>query len=353
MTYYLKSGNRYRPATEESMDLHHTLPVGTYTVKKDMFGNFFLEAIDNFTFTTKRYGDNIRNTDRIFGTFLSRDVSTGALFAGEKGSGKSLLAKSIAIKGYECNIPTVVINEPWSGEEFNQFIQSIDQECIIIFDEFEKVYDNDQQEAVLTLLDGVYPTKKLFILTCNNKYRINEHMKNRPGRIYYMIEFKGLAPDFIEEYCNDNLNNKTHISQLKKMTALFFEFNFDMLKAIVEEMNRYDETPQEAMAILNAKPELESRTEYTVEVHINGNTIKGEAVSPNMWNGNPLINNMIIDYDSDPTNDESRWLEAKFTPGDLKELNSDTETFTFVNDAKQKLTLTRVKQTKFDYWNAF
>ncbi len=35
------------------------------------------------------------------------------------------------------------------------------------------------------------------------------------------------------------------------------EFNFDMLKALVEEMNRYNETPTDALAMLNAKPEFD------------------------------------------------------------------------------------------------
>jgi hypothetical protein len=37
-------------------------------------------------------------------------------------------------------VSTIVMNEPWSGERFNAFIQSIRQPCIMLFDEFEKVY---------------------------------------------------------------------------------------------------------------------------------------------------------------------------------------------------------------------
>jgi hypothetical protein len=351
MTYFLKNGNTFRPSAEAALDLHYTLPVGTYTVKKDMFGNFFLEAIDNFTFPGKRYGDNIRNTDRIFSTFKSRDVSTGALFSGEKGSGKSLLAKSIAIKGYENDVPTIVVNEPWCGEDFNQFVQMIEQECIIIFDEFEKVYNSDEQAAVLTLLDGVYPTKKLFILTCNDKYRIDHHMKNRPGRIYYMIEFKGLAPDFIVEYCEDNLNNKEHINTLKKLSTMFVEFNFDMLKAIVEEMNRYNESPQQALELLNAKPEFDNRSRYKIELMINGKVLHDDHVSPTDWNGNPLTGGVVIDYLSNQAEDD--WTELHFTPNELKELNPEDDKFIFINGANQKLTLTRIREAKFDYWGVF
>lgn len=354
MTYFLKSGNTYKPSAEAAVDLHYTLPVGTYTVKKDMFGNFYLETIDDFSFPGKRYGDNIRNTDRIFSTFLSRTVSTGALFAGEKGSGKSLLAKSLSIKGYENNIPTIVVNEAWCGEDFNQFIQMIEQECIIIFDEFEKVYNSQEQSAVLTLLDGVYPTKKLFILTCNDKFRIDSHMKNRPGRIYYMIEFNGISPEFIEEYCDDNLKNKEHIQTLKKLSSLFVEFNFDMLKAIVEEMNRYDETPQEALELLNAKPEFDNRSQYTVELTVNGTTYKGDNASPDIWHGNPLTGHLSIDYlMENPGDEDSEWIETTYTPNDLKELNPGEDKFVFVNDSNHKLTLVRKREKTYNYWGAF
>ena len=72
-------------------------------------------------------------------------------------------------------------------------MQDIEQPCIILFDEFEKVYDDQDQEKALTLLDGVFPSRKLFIMTVNNKWRVNEHMRNRPGRIYYMLDFAGFS----------------------------------------------------------------------------------------------------------------------------------------------------------------
>ena len=48
------------------------------------------------------------------------------------------------------DVPTIVINAPWKGDKFNTFIQAIEQPCAILFDEFEKVYDRDDQEKILT-----------------------------------------------------------------------------------------------------------------------------------------------------------------------------------------------------------
>ena len=59
----------------------------------------------------------------------------------EKGSGKTLLAQHTSIlAAKEHGIPTIVVNKPWFGDNFNSFIQSISQPLIIFFDEFEKVH---------------------------------------------------------------------------------------------------------------------------------------------------------------------------------------------------------------------
>ena len=135
-------------------------------------------------------GNVAKTSSRILNTFLDRPRSTGVLLVGEKGSGKTLLAQYTAIiAANEKNIPTIVINKPWHGDQFNAFIQSIDQPAVILFDEFEKTYrrgdgDINYQEKILTLFDDVYSSQKLFLLTCNDKYRMNSHMMNRPGRLY-------------------------------------------------------------------------------------------------------------------------------------------------------------------------
>ncbi len=363
MSYFLKSGNTFRVSTKEAMDLHDQLPAGNYVVKEmPMDGPLYLERIESFEIKGKRYGDLDRNTDRILNTFMDRSASTGVMLAGEKGSGKSLLAKNLAIEAAKrMGIPTIVINAPWVGDKFNAFMQMIDQPCMVLFDEFEKVYDEEDQEKALTLLDGVFPSKKLFVLTCNDKWRVNQHMRNRPGRLFYMLDYKGLDANFITEYCKDNLKSELqiHTEKLCQIAALFAQFNFDMLKATVEEMNRYNEQPQDALRMLNVKPEFDSGNKYTVKMIKEGEEVKEDDLESLEWSGNPLQNQVQVhvkEYEDEKDEDgdcDWNWNRIRFNASDLKKIDSQNGKFVFVNSDGVTLTLNKVKEKSFSYYDAF
>lgn len=361
MSYFLKSGNTFRVSTKEAMDLHEKLPAGNYVVKEmPMDGPLYLEHIESFEIKGKRYGDLDKNTDRILNTFMDRSSSTGVMLAGEKGSGKSLLAKNLAIEAAaRLEIPTIVINAPWVGDKFNAFMQMIEQPCVVLFDEFEKVYDSDDQEKALTLLDGVFPSKKLFILTCNDKWRVDQHMRNRPGRLYYMLDYKGLDTAFIIEYCEDNLKDKSHTEKLCQIASLFSQFNFDMLKATVEEMNRYNEAPEIALRMLNVKPEFDSGNKYSIKIIKDGEELKETDLDQQEWSGNPLQGQVSIHFKSyedekDEDGDEVwDWERVRFSPADLTKIDSQTGKFVFVGKDGTTLVLNKVKEKTYSYYDAF
>ena len=367
MSHFFRTGNTFKVADNNSVDLHDHLPAGNYIIKADPFGNLFLEMIESFKPLSKTYGDTTSNSSRIISTFLSRDNSTGVLLNGEKGSGKSLLAKTLSIDcATQHNIPTIVINSPWSGDAFNKLIQDIDQPCVVLFDEFEKVYDAEQQESILTLLDGVFPSKKLFVLTCNDKWRIDSHMRNRPGRIFYMLDFKGLEAEFIREYCEDNLRFELlgDIDHICQIACMFKQFNFDMLKALVEEMNRYNESARKALRMLNAKPEMDGDCAYKITFIDNGKVIPN--AHPNEWEGNPLhgigghglhISYEIKDNNKTDLSDDIATISAgyfsfNFVQDMLKQVLPQEGKFVFDNSVGQTLTLTRKKDELF-HWDAF
>lgn len=334
MSFYLKKGQTFWPTPEGAIDLRNALPVGTYTVRASMEG-FYLEETNEFNLSGKVYGKTPRQADRILNTFMERPNATGVLLNGEKGSGKTMLAKIVSAKAKEMGISTLIVNTSFHGDGFNSFMMAITEPCVVIFDEFEKVYDDKEQEAILTLLDGVFPSKKLFILTVNDKYKVNSHMRNRPGRVFYMIEYKGLDADFIAEYCEDNLLNKVHIPQVCRLTLLFDSFNFDMLKALVEEMNRYNESPNQAMEMLNAKPYDAGLTYHNVEVFMNGEKLDNNLVHPNRIRGNPIAHEQLEFYvtpKAAPGQDQHdvEQLELEITPQNLKKIDVEAGTFTYI-----------------------
>jgi len=182
-------------------------------------------------------------------------------------------------------------------------------------------------------------------------------MRNRPGRIFYMLEFKGLSEDFIREYCQDNLSNLTHVDRICSIASLFSQFNFDMLKALVEEMNRYDEAPEDAMRMLNAKPEFDAgKVKYTATIQVEGEAVKPDNFDSS-WIGNPLNDSVRIDYriDLSGTAEDGNNYEyhnVNVSTSDLKKIDSQAGKFVFVSLDGTVVTLQRVKETEVNFYNA-
>lgn len=338
MSTYLKEENIYWPAADNAVDFRKKLDAGTYLVGHHERRGFYLTLVDNFDVTGKIYGNTESRAERILNTASDRPGSTGVLLTGEKGSGKTLLSKVISKKGVSRGMVVLIVNKEFAGDEFSQFITSINEPSVVLFDEFEKVYSPKSQEEILTLLDGVFLTKKLFIFTVNNEYRVNENMKNRPGRIFYHLTYAGLDKGFIREYCKDNLLNKDYIENVVRLTHVFEIINFDMLKALVEDMNRYNETPAQVLELLNARPLETGGVAHNIQVVCNNVKLDPTAISPRRWAGNPLSSDSI-----------DLWIEVPVTPAE-GESNDDVETDSeYISITSNDLINMDVEKGKFVY----
>jgi hypothetical protein len=291
MTKFFKDGNTYRIAPGDMVDVRDCLPPGNYVVKNMPMAGLYLEVAEPFRVPEKIYGDCLQNCKRILNTFNSRQSNTGVLLVGEKGSGKTLLARQL---GIESQMPVIIVNSDHCGDNFNSFLSAITQPCIVMFDEFEKVYGKEEQEKLLTLLDGSFQSQKLFVFTSNDKWSLDNNMKNRPGRIFYLIEFSGLSEEFIREYCEDRLQDKTKVEEIVRVSIMFDKFNFDLLSAFVEEVNRYGDEPDDLIRILNAKPEYSGRTEYVASVQIGSHLLPPSAIQDSNLSVNTITDDFTL-----------------------------------------------------------
>lgn len=321
-TYFSQSGANFFLKNKLDESRFETLPGGNYAIKHSIGVGYFLEKISDFPEHKRLYGNTSALAKRILTSFRAKTGNLGVTLFGEKGSGKTLLGRETSRLAAKEGVPTLFITAAYTGEAFFQFLYKIQQECIIFIDEYEKLYEPKEQEDMLTVLDGVFQSKKLFILTCNDRYKLDTHLTNRPGRIHYLIEFNGLSPEFIKEFCEDRLENKDQIDEVLTVCSLFATVNFDMLQTLVWEMNLYKENASKAIQLLNAKPEGDTNLVYNAEVFLanTGKTYGRSHIHPTSIKGTPLTSQRKLIALDAPIEDLSEEERAAFLTPFLKEV---------------------------------
>ena len=172
--------------------------------------------------------------------FRECNKNLGVIFNGLKGTGKTIAAKQL------CNrigLPVIVISKPVDG--MLEFIQSLHFESIILIDEAEKTF-REEQEVLLKMIDGVYnDMRKLYILT-TNKLSIDENLLGRPGRIRYIKEFSNLSAKAVNDVIDDNLNDISLKDDVLKVVDSLEISTIDILKAIIDECNIMGSVPSDS-----------------------------------------------------------------------------------------------------------
>lgn len=133
--------------------------------------------------------------ERVLTYFNSEKASqtTGVLLSGDKGTGKTVCSKRLAL---ESNLPIIVVDTEYPVWKLNEFFKKIEDPVCMIFDELEK---NDRFWAtshLLSFLDGVQATaKKLVLMTVNNIKELNDNLFDRCSRIRYRRDYLANAND--------------------------------------------------------------------------------------------------------------------------------------------------------------
>ena len=264
MSTYLYDNDVVRVFHGDYIFMNNELNAVIYSVKFDVNMGFYLrKETDAFNVTKNVYGDSFDKINMIIDTYINRakrNMNTGIMFSGTKGSGKTLMAKLTCNKMLEYGYPVILIKERFDSDGLVNFLESIDTNFVMLFDEFEKIYSfeyenensNSSQKPFLTFMDGTTSKANLILFTCNDLKYINTYMLNRPGRIYYHLKFNSISNDIFREYCDENLRNKEFEKDIKYLMSLMGDkFSFDILQMIVEECNVRNESPKKFIDMMN------------------------------------------------------------------------------------------------------
>lgn len=242
----IRSGDVYE-LYDDSVKTFSRLPVGTYTVEFDPRKGCYLMEHSSIEVTEKAYGVQDQKVEKVMRTFSGMGRSLGVILSGDKGIGKTMFAKKLCAKAIGEGIPVILVEGCYEG--IVRLIERIDQECLVLFDEFEKTfvekttgYDDDDEDGdqskLLSLFDGTSGGKKLYVVTCNDIYKLNDCLINRPGRFHYHFRFEYPSQSEIEEYMTDNLDASYRTEIPKVVTfAKKVRLNYDCLRAIALEIN--------------------------------------------------------------------------------------------------------------------
>lgn len=265
----VNAGTRYQIYGEE-LRTFSKLPVGSYEVAFNKMTGFFLTSrADLLAKEEKIYGSSPAKVVKVLRSYQGTDRNFGVILSGIKGIGKSLFVRVLAQQAIKEGIPVILVSSAIPGIE--GFISSIDQDVMVIFDEFEKVFAKQEdwvpQDDLLSLFDGMDGGHKLFIITCNDTSKISSYMLNRPGRFHYHFTLTTPSADEVKEYMEDKLQKQYHniiprivnISQMVDMT-------YDFLRAIAYEINQ-GYTIEETMNDLNITRTTGTRFDIVVTMN--------------------------------------------------------------------------------------
>lgn len=240
MMNVVNSGSRFQIYGED-VKTYRELPVGSYEVEFHKMIGFYLTSRPDLMVNEKIYGDHAVRADKVMRSYAHAERNFGIILSGQKGIGKSLFARVLANKAIDADMPVIVVSSYIPG--IAGFISSIQQSCVVIFDEFEKTFAKtdewDPQTEMLSLFDGLDGGKKLFVVTCNDTSSLSSYMLNRPGRFHYHIKISNPTDVEIVEYMQDKLD-KEYWNTIEQVVNFSHGVNmtYDFLRAIAFELNQ-------------------------------------------------------------------------------------------------------------------
>lgn len=231
---WIKQGGNYK-IVPSSISVENNIPIAVYTIDVNpISGEFSLSYIaDQFEFDFEVLGLEEKFINHVLKSYENTSGNFGVLLNGVKGSGKTVSAKILANR---LNLPVILVDTAYKG--IDSFIASLNFECILFFDEFEKNFNPKSDINILTIMDGVYNccARKVFILT-TNELNINQCLLSRPSRIRYKKEFTNISLEVINHLMDKFLKDQSIREDLFTYVANLTVCSVDIIKAIITELN--------------------------------------------------------------------------------------------------------------------
>jgi hypothetical protein len=312
----ISQGNNTYDIFDDSLQVYEQLPAQFYVVRFSENRGFSLVKSPEMEIKEpKVYGVHDEKVQKVMKAFTTMNRSLGVILSGDKGIGKSLLAKMLAVTSIKGGMPVIIVDTYYPG--IASYIEDIEQEVMILFDEFDKTFgtvrakdgDASPQTQMLSLFDGISVGKKLFVVTCNELANLSDYLVNRPGRFHYHFRFEYPSVQEVRQYLRDKLPEKYH-GEIEDVVSFSgkVNLNYDCLRAIAFELqmgSAFGEAIKD-LNIINIE-----KVYYIVTLkYANGFTAVNRRVQLDMFGGEERETVYLYD------NNEGNFVDVEFTPTD-------------------------------------
>lgn len=235
MCEFIKTGKQILPRPK-GIDYDLKPKVAYRLVSKSSFFDkiIYLDELSEINTDEMYMSDKDKKLIKRVSNSFDKNITTGVLLSGLKGSGKTMMARQLCAA---CNCPIIVIDPDVSIKELSKFFSDTTIPIALIFDEFEKNEKLWNSKDLLTFLDGVLKdNKKLVVFTCNDDSNLNENLFDRCSRIKYFKEYSDLDKETVEYIVKDRLgDDKLHV--VSDFIITYFNVrNYDNVISFVDEI---------------------------------------------------------------------------------------------------------------------
>lgn len=234
---------------------HEQLPVGFYTIVIPPMGNPMLNQLElpiTIQMTPLSVGEkSVAVTTRYY---EQTENNFGIMLSGSSGMGKTRSVQAIA---KELNLPVIIITQPLSLDILMFVLDNVGTDVILFFDEFEKIYKNQEDsEKLLTLFDGLKTKNRVLFAICFNEVRnVSSYFFNRPGRVIFHWEFHPLTIAFAMTFIKDHVKQTELSDAFWNRIDTYLEsidtISFDILDKIVKIIDMFGEDSSDFLNSLN------------------------------------------------------------------------------------------------------